>query len=268
MLLHSNSSGMLPGPDQDTRPVLVILHGLFGSSDNWGSLRRQLERHFRVVALDLRNHGQSGHDPAIDYDIMAGDVEQTLAHLQIDRYHLLGHSMGGKVAMTMAGFAALGIDKLVVVDIAPKDYPPHHQPILQALLALDTNSLESRNQADQALRGSLPDSAVRQFLLKNLVRSAPNNNAQPHSGFHWLFNLQALNANYTSLTKTPDANGVFTKPVLVLRGSESDYVQDQDNSLFASRFSQFQLRTINGAGHWPHASHAAQVIDELLAFLL
>ena len=149
---------------------LVILHGFLGSSDNWRSMSRRLSSHFTVYCLDLRNHGQSPHSDAMDYPIMAADLREFVEEQSLAQVFLLGHSMGGKVAMQFAGQYPERVDKLVVVDIAPKAYPPTHQSLLAALRAVDLRAAKNFSDIDAALSGPIPEAEVRQFLMKNLTR--------------------------------------------------------------------------------------------------
>ena len=183
---------------------LVILHGFLGSSDNWRSMSRRLSSHFTVYCLDLRNHGQSPHSDAMDYPIMAADLREFVEAQSLAQVFLLGHSMGGKVAMQFAGQYPERVDKLVVVDIAPKAYPPTHQSLLAALRAVDLRAAKNFSDIDAALSGPIPDAAVRQFLMKNLTRD--------DRGFRWRIALDAIMQNYDELTQAVVIERPFISP--------------------------------------------------------
>lgn len=252
----------------------MILHGLFGSFDNWGAVIRQLttdaSQNIEVISLDLRNHGNSPHAADMNYGSMANDVLETLGTLDIRRYHLLGHSMGGKVAMAMVaamtrlqnGELDQTINSLTVVDIAPRQNESAHDDILEALLSLDLDSIKSRSDANKRLSEAIPSADVRQFLLKNLQR-------QPEGAYRWKLNLGVIADCYTSLLDNPlePDTRPAKLPTLVIRGSVSDYVTDADLETFRHYFPTLTVTTIAGAGHWPHASHTEETTEAITRFL-
>ena len=252
-------------PSPAARP-LVVLHGLFGNWENWGARIRQYQAHTDVHAMDLRNHGESPHLASMNYSEMAEDVVMTLEHLDIERCDLLGHSMGGKVAMRIAATHAEKIARLILVDIAPKDYPAHHQEIIDALCAIDPLQLDSRREADQQLAEAVDDASVRAFLLKNLVRKPGASSVSP-SGFHWQFNLDALKKNYPELMLAPEIDNAFEGETLFIKGAESDYLQDSDTAVVRQAFPNAQLKILAGAGHWPHAEKPEMFDHVLKRFL-
>lgn len=234
---------------------LLILHGLLGSSDNWQTLARKLGQHFHIFTLDLRNHGRSPHDDAFNYSVMAGDLHEFLAAHQLPRCHLLGHSMGGKTAMHFALRFPRLVEKLIVVDIAPRAYPPLHTSIFNALLPLDLSRFQSRDEISTALAPSIPEPAVRQFLLKNVGRD-------DSGAFRWKMNLSVIHRNYDGLNQAIDSNTTCDRPTLFLRGSRSDYIQDADADLIHRLFPAAKIATIPNSGHWiqadaPEAFHSA-----------
>jgi esterase len=239
---------------------IVIIHGLLGSSDNWRSLSRQLSMHYKSIAVDLRNHGRSPHDPLMNYPAMAEDVRQLLDAEQLSKAHLIGHSIGGKVAMELALDYPERVGKLVVVDIAPKAYPPSHRAILTALAAVDLSRFKSIAEIDAALSPQIPETAVRQFIMKNLARN-------PQSGFSWRINLRALLGSYDELLKPIEAKGVFDKPAYFIRGGRSNYIQDQDMELIRAIFPQARMTTIAKAGHWVHADAPTDFFQLVIEFL-
>ena len=228
-------------------PLLVMLHGLFGSLDNFGAVAKLFADEFSVLRLDLPGHGRSPSLPTLSYPSMAEAVLHTLDELDVDRCHLLGHSMGGKVAMAIAGDPGdLQLERLIIVDIAPRDYPPHHDEILEALQGIDTGALTKRGDADEALRAGVEDAGVRAFLLKNLYR-------HDEGGFRWRFDLEALVRDYSRLAEAPPMQRQVDVPTLFVKGGESDYLQRRDEPRIRECFSDPQLKTMQGCGHWPHA---------------
>ena len=231
---------------------LIILHGLFGQSDNWTSIARKLGEHFTVYTLDLRNHGQSGHDNVMNYDIMADDLLETIDYLGIQKMHLIGHSMGGKVAMLFALKYPERLNRLIIADIGPRFYEPHHQKILHGLNQLDLGSLTSRADAENELSNLIPDAGTRQFLLKNLYR---NNDG----GFSWRFNLPIITNEINRIgEKLP--SGICSTSTLFFHGGESDYIIPSDYSDILKIFSNAEFQIMQGAGHWLHAENPAEFI--------
>lgn len=228
-------------------PVLVMLHGLFGSLDNFRSVSLHLERNFNVLRIDLPGHGISPKLPSLSIEAMAEAVVVELAEQQIRQYHLLGHSLGGKVAMSIAGRNDhADIKSLCVVDIAPREYPPHHEHILNALVEIDLQALNNRRQADAILRDTITDAGIRAFLLKSLYRDADR-------GFAWRFDLTRLQRDYPLICKAPEIQQVVVQPTLFIKGGNSDYLQDQDETVIRELFANPSLKVIEGTGHWPHA---------------
>ena len=242
-------------------PVLVMLHGLFGSGDNFGSVALHLQRRLQVVRIDLPGHGQSPSLPELSIEAMAHAVLDELEAAGINSYHLLGHSLGGKVAMSMAGNTrGEGLEKLIVVDIAPKSYPPHHQEIIDALLAIDLATLENRNAADAQLKSAVRDAAVRGFLLKSLYRHESGR-------FRWRFDLQQLAVDYVKIAEAPVIDQMIEQPVLFVKGGKSDYLEPGDEPAIRQVCSQPSVRIIAGVGHWPHAEKPAQFTRACQEFL-
>ena len=239
---------------------LVILHGLFGQCDNWTTLARAWSNHFRVVTVDQRNHGQSPHDEAFSYELMAEDLAETLDALNLESVNLLGHSMGGKTAMFFAQQHPHRISKLIVADIAPRFYAPHHGAIIEALKALPLESLKDRNSADGELAKGIPDFGTRQFLLKNLYRNDTG-------GFSWRFNLEAISTQISEVGKALPNKAVHL-PALFVRGSKSKYITDEDQTEIARQFSNATFATIPNAGHWLHAEQPEAFSKAVLDFLL
>lgn len=239
-------------------PVL-LLHGLFGAGDNLGALARQLAATRRALQVDLRGHGRSPHAPRIDLAAMAADVLALLDRLGSGRCDIVGHSLGGKVAMQVAMNAAARVRRLVVADIAPVGYGRGHDQVFAALAAVDLAALQSRRDAEAMLAAHLDEPALRQFLLKSLYRD--------DSGFHWRFDLAALRANYDALRAAP-TGAPFAGPTLFIRGGASDYVAAAHQPELRRLFPAHRLETIPGAGHWLHGEQPElfnRLVEEFLA---
>jgi esterase len=241
------------------QPV-IILHGLFGSSDNWLGIMPKLAEKFRVFALDLRNHGQSPHSAEMNYSILADDVREFLAAQNLGDAIVMGHSLGGKVAMQFAFSHPQQVQKLIVVDMAPRAYAPAHDRIFSALLALDLNSFQTRQQIEQTLEPAIPSLAVRRFLLKNLNRNSDG-------GLSWKINLQGLAENYPQLGRMLSAPEPFGGPALFVLGEKSDFVNEADLPLIFRLFPRAKIETIAGAGHWVQADAPDQFVQRVLTFL-
>lgn len=237
----------------------VILHGLFGSSDNWRNIATALADYSHVYSLDLPNHGQSAHCDDMHYSAMAATVHHWMQEHEIESAHVIGHSVGGKLAMTLARDYPQSVERLVVVDIAPKRYPNRHQAIFDALLALDLSAIENRRQADEILSKTIPDKAIRQFLLMNLVVDG--------NRLHWRFNLSGLNAAYEDLMADITLPTVQTLPTLFVKGEQSDYIDADDISMIQTHYTDSQIKTVEQAGHWVHAETPKAFISLVSSFL-
>ncbi|MGI9542791.1 MAG: alpha/beta fold hydrolase [Cyclobacteriaceae bacterium] len=241
-------------------PPLVILHGLFGASDNWMGIAKQLGDQFSVYLPDQRNHGQSFHHPIFNYEAMAEDLHAFVDMHELKEPIVVGHSMGGKVAMFYAQKYSNNLSKLVVVDIAPKAYPVHHQAILEGMNRIDLNLVKTRQDADNQLATFVPDIGVRQFLLKNLSRS-------PVEGFKWKLNLPVIGEQIAQVGRPLSPDEVIDKPTLFLRGEVSGYIEDSDLALIERQFPKAQLASIPGAGHWVHAQKPQLFLEALQTFI-
>lgn len=237
---------------------LVILHGLFGTSDNWASMARILARHHTVILTDLRNHGRSPHHPEMSYPQMVEDVVRVLEKEWIHRTHILGHSMGGKVAMHMALEHPDLVEKLLVADIGIKPYPGGHEHIFEALEQLPVTELRDRNEAESLLRESLHDEAVVRFLLKNLAREG--------EGFRWKMNLEAIRQHYPRILAGIPVTKSFDKPVRFVRGGRSGYIGQDDWPSIREVFPAADLVTLPDAGHWVHAEDPEGFVRAALPF--
>lgn len=237
---------------------LILLHGLFGSGDNWGTVAKHFSQHCQVICVDLRNHGRSPHSATQSYANMADDLLELCDALDLERIHLVGHSLGGKVAMQFAAHNPDRLDKLIVVDMAMRAYADAHTHLIDAMMAIDLSTLQSRHEVDKILSASIPQAAVRQFLLMNLIKS--------DSGLTWRINLPALKANYPDLLQAVCENSHFEKPCLFIRGEHSDYVQDADTEQIKTNFIKAQFASVP-TGHWVHAEQPLAFIEVVGNFL-
>ncbi len=226
---------------------LVLLHGVFGSIANWAPIARRLGHGRRVIAADLRNHGRSPHHPEMTYPAMVGDVLELMDHLSLPRCDLLGHSMGGKVAMALALERPQRVARLVVADMVPVAFPFHPSPVIEALRDLDLEGIGDRAEADRALAEAIPDKRLRGFLLQNLVRR--------QGRYHWRVNLEALTRHTRDLAGfgPPFTDSVFTGPALFVHGARSDYLRPEHEPAIRALFPAARITPIARAGHWLHA---------------
>ncbi|NVN92577.1 MAG: alpha/beta fold hydrolase [Desulfuromonadales bacterium] len=239
---------------------LIILHGLFGSSDNWRTLGRKLGAHFSAFVVDLRNHGASPHSDDFNYQLMAEDLKVFMDEHCLASAYLLGHSMGGKVAMHFALAWPERLEKLVVVDIAPKEYQDRHGKIIQALVSLRLEPFTERREIDNALLEAIPDQIMRQFLLKNLTRD-------DRGCFRWRMNLKSIALHYGDINKSLDEDACFDKPTLFLKGGNSDYMDTGDLVEINRFFPHARLDIVQGAGHWLHVDAPAEFLSRVCTFL-
>ncbi|HXG37788.1 MAG TPA: alpha/beta fold hydrolase [Bacteroidota bacterium] len=224
---------------------LIILHGLLGSSDNWHTVGKKLGDAFRVFALDARNHGRSPHDDVMTYEAMAEDVREFLEQKNLTTAYLLGHSMGGKIAMHFALRHPEKIEKLVVVDIAPRAYDRHHDDIFDAIASLDLHRFSSRSEISKALSEKIPSETTRQFVMKNLARSDSNQ-------FTWKINLPAILKHYDEINSTLDSSKQFGKPTLFVKSTTSGYITMEDEPQIKKMFPNARIVSLD-VGHWIHA---------------
>lgn len=244
-----------------TDPALIILHGIFGSSDNWLTISKTIAAQgYRVISVDQRNHGHSPRHDEFDYQSMAADLDELLTDLKLSQPVLVGHSMGGKTVMQYVMTYPGRFSKLVVVDIAPKFYPIHHAELIRGLKSIDLAGLKSRNEADAILSQYEPSVAVRQFLLKNLYRDEQNQ-------FGWRINIPVIERELHGIGEELTNPRVITEPTLFIRGSESSYIRDEDVPMIKRIFSNVTVETIAGAGHWVQAEKPAEFVSVLLNFL-
>lgn len=252
MLLHN----VIKGQGESA----VLIHGLFGSTDNLNVIANALSEHYQVINIDVRNHGQSFHTQHIDYPSMAQDVINVLKYHNIASSHLIGHSMGGKIAMQLALSHPEYVKKLAVLDIAPVAYHARHNDIFAALQSVASQHISSRSQADTLMQAHIPELGVRQFLLKSLRKTQTGE-------FNWQFNLPALIENYPAILAKLEANTPFQGDTLFIKGSNSDYIAAEHRNAIAQLFPRAKAKIINGAGHWLHAEKPAAVNKSISDFL-
>lgn len=241
------------GPAESGRSPLIVLHGLFGSLDNLGGIMRRLEDRWEIHALDQRNHGRSPHTDSMDYPAMAADVLAYMDAQNMTKACVLGHSMGGKVAMQMALIAPERIDRVIVADISPVAYKARHDAILEGLKAMDLNTVGSRTDADRQMSEFVSEAGTRQFLLKNLQRIPADEVVEGGPVFRWLLNLEAIERCYAQLADAPQGDGPFDGPVLFIKGADSAYLQSKHKDTILQLFPNASVKVIEGTGHWLHA---------------
>lgn len=251
MLLHHRTQG--------NGPSLIILHGLFGSMDNWRSLAPKFARQFQVITVDLPNHGRSPHKKTFNYPSLARDLAGFVKQHGIGSAALLGHSMGGKVAMQYALDFSEQVAALVVVDIAPRAYPPEHLFIFEALNGLNLSAYGSRKEIDKALSHALPDPRVRQFLLMNLDKGK--------NGYRWRINLPDLQRNYRFIGGAIEGERPYLGPSLFIKGGGSNYIGKGDEIEIRKQFPEAKIISIPNAGHWVHADAPEVFTSTVLKFL-
>jgi pimeloyl-ACP methyl ester carboxylesterase len=237
---------------------IVILHGLFGSSDNWLSIAKVLSETHKVYTVDQRNHGQSPHSDEFNYPMMADDLKGFIEEHQIVNPIIIGHSMGGKVAMQFAVNNPAMLEKLIIVDIGPKAYPVHHDRILEGLCALPMADLKSRGDADKHLAEYVSDMGTRQFLLKNIGRNS--------EGFFWKINLSVIRDNIEIIGHGLQGD-TFDKPTFFINGKNSNYIVKGDQALIEEHFPNVEFSTIENAGHWVHAEQPADFLKVVMEFI-
>lgn len=252
MILHSHITG--------TGQPLVLLHGLFGSYENLAGIARSLADQWQTISIDLPNHGQSPHSEKMNFSTMVADLAATLDSLDIKCCALLGHSLGGKLAMAFALAYPTRVSQLIVADIAPVSYQRSHQAVFAGLNAVTLSKITSRGDADKQMADHIIEPGVRQFLLKSLQKT--------EQGFNWRFNLAELAQDYDQLLSAPASNREYTGPVLFIKGSESDYILAEHRPQIMRLFPAAQAKIINGTGHWLHAEKPSAFAKLVRDFLL
>lgn len=240
---------------------VIIMHGLFGSSRNWLSLAKKLSESHQVYIVDLRNHGRSGHADSMTYIDMAADIAHLIEINDLDKVNLIGHSMGGKVAMTFALQYRLLINKLIVLDISPVSYQNEFDLLLETMLNLPLDQINNRNDANEILSHDIPDESLRAFLLQNLI--------QDGDSYRWRINLEGIKENLGNISGFPapvTINSLECR-TLFLGGSESDYIRPHHHPIIRKFFSNTLIHTVSNAGHWLHVQQPDTVLQRITTFL-
>ena len=239
----------------------IIIHGFLGMSDNWKTLGLQFAQlGFQIHLLDMRNHGKSFHSDEFNYEIMVEDVKAYINFHQLQHVTLLGHSMGGKIAMLFATIYPEYVEKLIIADIGPKYYAPHHQTILEALNAVDFSKKPNRSEVDEIVSKYITDFGTKQFILKNVYWKTPEE-------LDFRFNLPVFNEKISEIGTALPFENQFDKPVLFLRGDKSDYILDADFETILHHFPLAIINTIPNAGHWLQAENPKAFYCEVEKFL-
>lgn len=243
------------------QPV-IILHGLFGQSDNWVTIGRRIAEHFHVYILDQRNHGQSPHASIHSFPAMVEDLTEFIDKHSLYDPIIIGHSMGGKVAMSYALENPGAVKKLIVIDISPREYPERaiHTQVISQMLAIDLEKIKSRKEVESILQRTLVDERVRMFILKNLYYKL-------HGQLAWRLNLPVINQSMDNLFEGIHYNSHYRRPALFVRGGKSDYITDVDIPLIMSLFPKAEIKMIPNATHWVHADAPNELCYLLSAFL-
>lgn len=245
---------------------LFILHGLFGSADNWNTLAKKFSENYLVYTIDLRNHGLSPHSKEWSYAIMADDVLKIIDDEKLQRINIIGHSMGGKVAMNLAMNHPEKIKNLIVVDISPRYYPPHHQEIIQAILEVDLEAAASRKDAENTLRKYIKSEQIVQFLLKNLYWKEQDFEKK----LAWRMNIKTISEKIeeVGLENIPDRiDYKFKFNTAFIKGSNSNYILEKDEETIMDIFPNAKIESIQGAGHWVQAEKPLEFYDAIIKIL-
>jgi len=244
--------------DQD----LIIIHGLFGMSDNWNSLGKQFTKYYKVHLIDLRNHGRSPHSTDFNYKVMCEDLLEYMNDNRISNPIILGHSLGGKVAMKFAFKYPEKIEKLIVADISPRRYNTDFvQNLLQFLYKLPLEDFKKREDIDSVLSSTYEDKGMRLFLLKNLYR-------KENKEFSWRFNIDVLLEKVSNIQEADFVKGICAIPTHFIRGGNSNYITTEDELIINKHFSDFSIATIDGTGHWLHAENPERFYNKVMGFCL
>lgn len=251
-ILHSKILG--------TGKPLLVLHGVFGMSDNWISFANLLSNDFQVHLIDLRNHGRSFHSGDFSFDLMATDVFRYMEYHDLSQVHLLGHSMGGKVAIALVNKYPHLVDKLVIVDIAPKAYPVHHQEIIDALKSVDFQKVTSRKEVEELVGKTIKEKGVLQFLLKNLYWKSEHQLA-------YRCNLAAIDTHIEQIVAPNKIEDPIEQKTLFIKGEKSKYILPEDIQHIKTQFLDVTIETISNAGHWVHAENPVDFNEMVINFL-
>ncbi len=243
-----------------TGQPLIILHGLFGSLDNWQTIGKGLSEHFRIYLIDQRNHGYSPHSDAFNYELMVADLDELIIDEGLENVYLMGHSMGGKAAMHYAISHPQKVEKLIVIDIAPKYYPPHHADVFEGFHAVKLEEVKSRKDAESMLEPVIKNMGTRLFILKNLMRD-------DNGGFKWKINLDSLETHIDEVGQGLSEGDLFEGETLFLGGGKSNYIAESDHEMIKGYFPKASIKYVPNAGHWVHADNPKDMFHMIMAFL-
>lgn len=241
--------------------TIIILHGMFGTLDNWQSIAKALENQYCVYIVDLRNHGRSPHSDIFGYEIMREDIVEFMGGQGLREAHLVGHSMGGKVAMDIALHYPELVQSLVVVDIAPITYKGHHEGVFEAMFAINPETIKNRKEAEEILAQFPIDWSTQQFVLKNL------NLNKDTLKYEWRMNLPIIYKAYDEILAFKETDAVYDGPTLFMRGEKSNYIKLEEFDSFKKYFPNAQLVDIANAGHWVHAENAKDFVQAIMDFI-
>ncbi len=246
---------------EEKKNTLLIIHGLFGSLDNWQTLAKKWSEHFRVLSIDVRNHGRSFHSESMSFEEMCADIIKLLNHYGLTKISILGHSMGGKIAMDFAAAHPDFVEKLIIADVAPYKYDAHHKEVFEVLDAMDFSNFSNRAEIEAFIVSKLPhDKATAQFILKNIKRN------EDTLVFEFKFNLKTLKTCYNYLIERIAPEG-FGGKVLFLSGEHSQYITASTSTLLFDLYPQAEIEIIPDAGHWIHADNPEAVFEKVLNFV-
>jgi pimeloyl-ACP methyl ester carboxylesterase len=249
---------------------LIILHGLFGSADNWNTLAKEFSANYEVFVVDQRNHGLSPHDAEFSYEAMSNDLLELLNENNIEKANFIGHSMGGKVMMQFASEHSNRIDKMIVVDISPRYYKPHHQTVLQALHSVNFDVVTTRRQAEEILNPVLNDISTTQFLLKNIYWIDEIVDGVEVKKLAWRFNFKAISSqieNVGTESPKPSVQDAEKLNVLFIKGENSNYILEDDKRTIRNYYPNALIKTIANAGHWVQAEQPKEFYNSVIEFL-
>ena len=239
---------------------LIILHGFLGMGDNWKSLANKFAENYQVHLVDQRNHGRSFHSDDFSYELMTEDLMNYMRHHGLEGAYILGHSMGGKTGMLFSVEYPEKVKKLIVADIGPKYYPPHHQSILDALGEVDFSTMKSRGEIEETLKKYIPEMGIRQFLLKSVYRKSRDELA-------FRFNFPVLEDQYDEVGVALPPRTMFEGQVLFLKGALSGYISSADEDLITAHFPNSRIQVVQRASHWLHSENPSDFYDYVAGFL-
>lgn len=243
-----------------SKPCLLIVHGLFGSLDNWQSLAKKWSENFYVISIDVRNHGRSFHSDDMRFSSCAMDIKSVLKNESIEKCHLLGHSMGGKIAMEFASLFPDSLISLIIVDVAPYKYPPHHADIFVMIKGTNLAAYTNRNDIENAIRSYIHEEGVVQFMMKNIRRN------EQSMKFEWKFNWQVLYRDYLEIIQYMPQKG-FAGKTIFIGGEQSKYITKETSLHIFDLYPKAELEFISNAGHWVHADNPDEFYHKVNQFI-